>query len=100
MLEFANYISDISSLCSIHKVRHLYAFGSSVTNKFNSESDIDFLVDFYPLNSTDYADNYYDLKFALESMLNRRIDLLEEKALKNPYFLKAIENSKQLIYGN
>lgn len=99
MLEFANHISDISSLCSNHKVRHLYAFGSAVTNKFNSESDIDFLVDFYPLNSTDYADNYYDLKFALESMLNRRIDLLEEKALKNPYFLKAIENSKQLIYG-
>lgn len=100
MLEFANHISGISSLCSIYKVKHLYAFGSAVTDKFNSESDIDFLVDFYPLNSIDYADNYYDLKFALESMLNRKIDLLEEKALKNPYFLKAIENSKQLIYGN
>lgn len=100
MLKFADHIADISTLCSTHGVRHLYAFGSTLTDKFNSESDIDLLVDFLPLNSIDYADNYYNLKFALESILNRKVDLLEEKALKNPYFLKAIENSKQLIYGN
>jgi predicted nucleotidyltransferase len=52
------------------------------------------------VNSKEYADNYYDLKFSLERILNRKIDLLEETALKNPYFLQSIQNNKQIIYGN
>ena len=77
----------------------MYAFGSVLTTKFNSESDIDLIVEFQPLDVLDYADNYYDLKFSLESILKRQIDLLEEKAIKNPYFRKTINQNKQLIYG-
>jgi len=47
----------------------------------------------------DYADNYFDLKFALEDALKRSVDLLEEKAIKNQYFKKAVEKDRQLIYG-
>jgi predicted nucleotidyltransferase len=46
-----------------------------------------------------YAENYFNLKFALEDTLKRKIDLLEEKAIKNPYFKKSIENQCQLLYG-
>jgi len=94
------YINDINKLCYNHSVKTLYVFGSVLTNKFNSESDIDFLVEFLPVNSKEYADNYYDLKFSLERILNRKIDLLEETALKNPYLLQSIQNNKQIIYGN
>ncbi len=75
-------------------------FGSVLTENFNSDSDIDFLVEFFPVNSKEYADNYYDLKFSLEHVLNRKIDLLEEIAIKNPYFLQSIQNKKQIVYGN
>jgi len=94
------YINDINKLCYNHSVKTLYVFGSVLTNNFISESDIDFLVEFLPVNSKEYADNYYDLKFSLERILNRKIDLLEETALKNPYFLQSIQNNKQIIYGN
>lgn len=77
----------------------MYAFGSVLTDKFSDESDIDLIVDFNPIQLLDYADNYFDLKFSLEDALNRRVDLLEAKAIKNPYFIKAIEKNKQLIYG-
>lgn len=100
MHKLADHIAAISTLCSIHGVKHLYAFGSVLSDDFNGKSDIDFLVDFFPINNAEYADNYFDFKFALEALLKRKIDLLEEKAQKNPYFLKAIENRKQLIYGN
>lgn len=90
----------IQQLCSKHKVIRLYAFGSVLTNQFNQESDVDFLVDFEPLELSLYADNYFSLKFALEEALHRSIDLLEEKALKNPFFKKVIENQRQLIYGH
>jgi predicted nucleotidyltransferase len=94
------HINDINKLCYNHSVKTLYVFGSVLTNNFNSESDIDFLVEFLPVNSKEYADNYYDLKFSLERVLNRKIDLLEETAIKNPYFLQSIQNKKQIVYGN
>ncbi len=94
-----NYSKDITELCKTHKVKSLYAFGSVLTDKFNNESDVDLIVDFQQLDVLDYGDNYYDLKFSLESMLKRKIDLLEQKAIKNPYFIKTINQNKKLIYG-
>lgn len=93
------HIKDIERLCLKHKVRRLYAFGSVLTEKFGSSSDIDLIVDFEPLDIASYADNYYDFKFALEETLQRPVDLLEEKAIKNPYFKQGVENKRQLIYG-
>ena len=94
-----NHTKEISNLCKTHKVRSLYAFGSVLTNQFNSEIDIDLIVDFEPFDVLEYSDNYYDLKFALQNILERNVDLLEHKAIKNPYFLKTINQSKKLIYG-
>ncbi|MFV5701887.1 MULTISPECIES: nucleotidyltransferase family protein [Flavobacterium] len=94
-----SHTEDITKLCKMHNVKSLYAFGSVLTEKFNNESDIDLIVEFQPLDVLDYADNYYDLKFSLETILKRQIDLLEEKAIKNPYFRKTINQNKQLIYG-
>ena len=90
---------DISKLCETHKVKTLYAFGSVLTSKFNMKSDIDLIVDFQPLDVLDYADNYFNLKFSLEKILQISIDLLEDKAIKNPYFRQTVNQQKQLIYG-
>ncbi|MHB1179396.1 MAG: nucleotidyltransferase family protein [Daejeonella sp.] len=94
------YTSIISKLCESHKVKSLYAFGSVLTDKFNTESDIDLIVDFEPLDVLEYADNYFDLKFALRDALKRPIDLLEDKAIKNPYFRNTINQQRKLIYGH
>ena len=89
----------IAALCVSHKVKYLYVFGSILTNKFTDKSDVDFIVDFDEVELLKYADNYFDFKFSLEDVLNRPIDLLEEKAIKNPYFKQSIDKQKKLIYG-
>ena len=94
------HINDIKRLCSDHKVKQLYAFGSVLTNSFNNESDIDLVVDFDPMDFSVYADNYFDFKFSLQKMFNRSIDLFEEKAIKNPYFRQHLNQQRQLIYGH
>ncbi len=94
-----NHKNAIAKLCRSHKVKSLYAFGSVLTDQFNDQSDIDLVVDFQPQNVLDYGDNYYDLKFSLQKILHRQIDLLEEKAIKNPYFKEKLEKQRQLIYG-
>lgn len=92
-------ITLINSLCKSHKVEKLYAFGSVLTERFNEKSDVDLIVSFENVELLDYADNYFDLKFSLENIFNRPVDLVEEKAIKNPYFKKAVEQKRHLIYG-
>ncbi len=99
MKNLESYISEITKLCENHKVKSLYAFGSVLTDNFNNESDIDLIVDFTNIAVEDYADNYFDFKFSLQEMLKRPIDLLEEKAIKNPYFRQSVNQQRQLVYG-
>ena len=100
MSELEKHINRIKELCTRHKVKSLYAFGSVLNNSFHPNSDIDLIVDFEPIDTTMYADNYYGLKFSLEDIFNRPIDLLEEKAIKNPYFRQSVNQQRQLLYGH
>lgn len=92
-------IDKIKALWRKHKVAKLFVFGSILTDRFKKNSDIDFLVDFSEIDLYDYADNYFDLKTSLERLLKRQIDLLEDKAINNPFLRQSIESSKQIIYG-
>lgn len=89
----------LKRLCKKYKVAKLYVFGSAIDNRFSSESDIDFIVAFHKVELEQYADNYFDFKFSLEDLFKRNIDLLEEKAIKNPFFKNSINNSKKQVYG-
>jgi predicted nucleotidyltransferase len=71
-----------------------------LTDRFTDKSDIDLIVDIDSNDPLDYADNYFSLKFALEDLLNRKIDLLEDKAIKNPYLRENIDDSKTLLYSS
>ncbi len=93
-----SYIDEIYRLCENHKVRQLFAFGSVLNSKFTNDSDVDFVVDFNTTDPIEYAENYFALKFALEELLNRPIDLMEQKAIRNKYLALSINNSKKIIY--
>ena len=99
MLLLDNYLLPLKNLCKKHKVKTLFAFGSILNEKFNDESDVDLIVNFEEIELLSYADNFFDFKFSLEKIFNRSIDLLEEEAIKNPFFLQNINDQKKLIYG-
>jgi predicted nucleotidyltransferase len=94
------YLALIQQLCRKHNVSELFVFGSVLGNSFDEGSDIDFIVDFSDISLEEYADNYFDLKFSLEDLLNRDVDLLEKKAIRNPYLKESIDSTKQLVYGS
>ena len=93
-----SYIDEITRLGINHKVRQLFAFGSVLNTGFTKDSDIDLVVDFNSTDPIEYAENYFGLKFSLEDLLKRQIDLLEQRALKNKYLVMSIDNSKKLLY--
>ncbi|MDP3432585.1 MAG: nucleotidyltransferase domain-containing protein [Bacteroidota bacterium] len=90
---------EINNLCRLNKVKSLYVFGSVLTEHFTEKSDIDLVVDIDISDPYDYADSYFNLKFALQDLFRRPIDLLENKAIKNPYIRQNIDRSKSLIYA-
>ena len=93
-------LEHVLALCKKYKVKTMYVFGSILTSRFNDKSDVDLLVNFSnDIDYLSYADNILDLYADLKSLFGREIDLVDESAIKNPYFKKEIERTKQLIYG-
>jgi predicted nucleotidyltransferase len=92
-------IDQIQELCKINKVKTLFAFGSVTREDFNDTSDIDLVVDIDEKDPFKYTDFYFNLKSNLEDIFKRKVDLLEERAIKNRLFRRELDNTKVKIYG-
>ena len=92
-------MAEIIALCEKHKVKQLCVFGSILTNRFGKNSDVDFTVIFDKPEVVDYFINYFDLKFALEDLFKRNVDLVEYEAISNPYFKDEVDETSRRIYG-
>ena len=99
-LDFANHADALSRLCGTYGVTCLELFGSATRDDFDLEaSDLDFLVEFAAVHSLGAFDRYFGLKEALEQLFQRPVDLVEVKAIKNPYFRQAIEQDRVMVCG-
>ena len=99
MTLITEYKDRINQLCEQYNVRSLFAFGSVTTDSFKPSSDIDLVVDIDSNDPISYSDNYFGLKFQLEQLFQRQIDLLEQRALRNEILKNTIDNTKVLVYG-
>ena len=92
--------SELSKLCREFHILRLELFGSALSSTFDSaHSDLDFLVEFQPLQPGDYATAFFSFKEALERLFERPVDLVVASAIRNPYFRRSIEQSKALLYA-
>ena len=92
-------IEKIKEYCKTYKVKELYAVGSVVSDSFSDNSDIDLLIKFDNISVEEYTDNYFTLHKLFRKIFNREIDLITDKSLNNPFFIKSIEKSKKLLYA-
>lgn len=99
MKVISQHINQIAKLCETNNVKTLFAFGSVTTDKFREDSDIDLIVDIDDNDPVSYTDKYFNLKFQLQEILKRQIDLLEQKALRNRFLKSEIDRTKVQIYG-
>lgn len=87
------------NLCEKHQVEKIYAFGSSITPQFDATtSDIDIVVKIDIQNPADRGDALLSLWNNLEELFKRKVDLLTEDSIKNPYLKRNIDQTKKLIY--
>ena len=90
---------ELRRLCLVYCVRRLDLFGSaSVGHHAPDASDLDFLVEFQPAALDAYADTYFGLLEALARLFERPVDLVVASAIRNPYFLQSVEQTRTPIY--
>jgi len=94
-----NSKSKLQELCEQYDIKTMHVFGSATTKDFNDESDVDILISFKAISFEKYTDNFFELHEKLEKLFNRKVDLLTENSLKNPYFIESVEKTKQLLYA-
>lgn len=93
------HLQTVIELLKKHKIKNAFLFGSVLSDHFNDQSDIDLLINFLDYsNPLEIGQSIWDLEDELEALTNRKIDLLTERSLKNPYFIQELNNTKQLIY--
>ncbi|MDX2196038.1 MAG: nucleotidyltransferase domain-containing protein [Cytophagales bacterium] len=91
--------TEFADLCSSHRVDKMYAFGSSITDHFDpTNSDIDVVVKIDIDDPLDRGDMLFSLWDKLEVLFNRKVDLLTEASIQNPYLKANINKTKTLIY--
>jgi len=88
----------IICLCKRLQVKRLDVFGSALTGNFRPDSDVDVLVEFES-DAGDLFSRYFDLKEGLEHLLGRSVDVVVERAVKNPYFKASIEHTRKNVYA-
>jgi predicted nucleotidyltransferase len=95
--DIGKYLGQLREFCEQYGVVRLDLFGSAVRDDFNEEhSDPDFLVTFDEPPKMGYADRYFGLLEDLQKLFNRKVDLVEEKAIKNPYFRRVVNRERKL----
>ncbi len=89
----------LDQLASKYRVDKLYLFGSVARDTFSAESDIDLLVSFKDIPLLEYADNYFDFQEELELLFKRKVDLVVDKSIVNPYLADKINKTRMPLYG-
>lgn len=87
----------IGAFCRRWKVAELAVFGSVLRADFGPDSDVDVLVRFEDEAPWSLLD-LVQMRDELGSIWGRAVDLVEGKALRNPFRRKAILGSRHIVY--
>lgn len=89
----------MTALCRRFRVERLYLFSSAADGRFEAgRSDLDFLVTLEDQPPGECSGNYLGLAQALEQLLQRRVDLVTETSIRNPYFREPVLATRRLLY--
>jgi predicted nucleotidyltransferase len=97
MIRIEQFRQRIQKICRDLSLERLDIVGSAAREDFSANSDVDVLVNFG--KDERLFSRYFDLKERLEEIFERPVDVIEERAVKNPYFKRMIEKDRIKFYG-
>jgi predicted nucleotidyltransferase len=88
----------IAEFCRRWKITEFSLFGSVLRDDFRPNSDVDVLVSFEPNWGWSLLD-LATMQIELEGLFGRSVDLIEQKALRNPFRQHSILTTKETVYA-
>ena len=88
----------IAVFCKKWNITEFAVFGSVLTENFRPDSDVDVLVTFGPGGGITF-DNRVDMLDELQAIFGREVDLVEKKAISNPFRRHSILKTKEVLYA-
>jgi predicted nucleotidyltransferase len=99
--DFINHkVNEIKEICENYWVNSVCIFGSSLTESFTDQSDIDLVVDFERKDFHCSFDQIMNFKADMEDLFQRRVDLISRKTIRNKILKSEIDSSKVQIYAS
>lgn len=96
----AQQLDEVRRICEGFGVDRLDLFGSAAGGDFEpARSDYDFVVRFAPCTPSEHYDRYFGLLESLEQLLEAKVDLVEEIALRNPHLIRRMNESRIQLYA-
>ena len=97
MFKIDPFLPEIEKICKKYEAKSLTLFGSALTEEFDPDkSDLDFLLEL--ISPENGLDKYFGIKEELEKLLNREVDLVMPKAIRNPYLKESIYSRLKKCY--
>lgn len=96
-----DYSTEIADICKKHNVKYLGLHGSSNLDQEGTSSEnieINFIVEFFPLEEKQYALNYFAFLKALEGLFGRHVGLVDLNYITHPDLLRPLTRRKTDIY--
>ena len=91
-------MEKIADFCRRWRIEELSLFGSVLTDEFRPDSDVDVLAVF----EEDAGWDLWDVMHAeeeLKRILGRDVDLVEKRAVKNPFRRDHILKNREVVYA-
>jgi predicted nucleotidyltransferase len=91
--------TELARVCRAYHVRRLDLFGSALTDRFEAaRSDLDFVVAFEDVPLRAFSRIWFGFQEALEGLAGRKVDLVDERAIRNPYFRREVEATRCQVF--
>lgn len=94
------FLDRLNELCRKYRIRKLELFGSAAQGRFDPEkSDLDFLVEYDRSEGVDILEQYFGFQESLEALFGRKVDIVQESLITNPYFREGVNRARKLLYA-
>ena len=89
----------IRDLCDTYGVVKLELFGSAATDAFDpARSDLDMIGTFGDPEERGYARRYLRFAEALEALFGRRVDLMTDWPIRNPFLRRSVDQTRRTLH--
>ncbi len=88
----------IAEFCQRWQISEFSFFGLVLRDDFRPDSDVDVLVSFQPESKWSLWD-LIEMQEELEKMFSRKVDFVEQEAIRNPYRRHSILNGREIFYA-